>query len=225
MFDFDGNPNHTIDNFFNATHMFPMPIRDIKSTMNKSTRRVLVKWMGPVNVYEPLTQIPAITNTTFMYQPLLSSCYHKCPEQCPDIYSPVCGSRPTNTLLPGFMFKNHCYMDAASCYIHFNKYNLFDNGKVYPPPTYIETTWLFCIGDQTASAVSRLLPALRVLQHLGRIKKRRKTFHYQFRNMRNFNELHKHHQILIGVQYPKGKNGAGLNKTAVRPSPGCVHDT
>lgn len=73
------NINQSIDNFFAATHVLDLPVDEMRSSLNESTRRRLVKIFGPLQVFKPWVKIPKNISDDHYHKPTLSSCYHKCP--------------------------------------------------------------------------------------------------------------------------------------------------
>ncbi|XP_045448184.1 uncharacterized protein LOC123656559 [Melitaea cinxia] len=168
------NINDTIDSFFAASHVFDLPMKEVEPF---NTRRKLLKYAGPVKVFVPWIVKPKnISNDTF-HRPTLSSCYHKCPTKCPDTYAPVCGVPGIVAREPSLMFQNHCFMDVAQCKMFWE-----DKSSTAHSSSYVETSFLFCMGDEM-NAVYRFLPAIRTLQHMGRLKKKGK-FRAKLRNFR-----------------------------------------
>ncbi|KAI8437052.1 hypothetical protein MSG28_010424 [Choristoneura fumiferana] len=178
---YDGNINHTIDNFFAATHVVNMPLQELdKSVVNETTRRRLVANAGPVVIYQPWVKIPKNVSEDIYHRPTLASCYHKCPTKCPNTYAPVCGVPGMKAREPSLMFQNHCYMDVAQC-----KMNYEDIGPTAVSSAYIESPFIFCMGEQL-SRMYVLLPLVRTLQHMGRLR-RKGRFRYRLRDMRHDN--------------------------------------
>lgn len=177
------NVNESIETFFAATHVLDLPMREVNPDLvSDITRRRLIKVMGPVKVFQPWTTIPSNITDDYMHSPTLSSCYHKCPTKCPDTYAPVCGVPGIVAREPSLMFKNHCFMDVAQCKMRWE-----DKSPTAISSSYIESSFMFCLGDQL-NAMYRFLPLVRTLQHMGRLKKRGR-FKYRLRNMKFFNSL------------------------------------
>ncbi|XP_046965538.1 uncharacterized protein LOC124533989 [Vanessa cardui] len=179
MLGLNGNINDTIDTFFAASHVFDLPLEEIRPF---DTRRKHMKYAGPAKVFVPWIVKPKnISNDTF-HRPTLSSCYHKCPIRCPDTYAPVCGVPGIVAREPAIMFQNHCFMDVAQC-------KMFWEGKssTAHSSSYVESSFLFCMGDEM-NAVYRFLPAIRTLQHMGRLKKKGR-FRSKLRNFRYLSEF------------------------------------
>ncbi|KAF9423876.1 hypothetical protein HW555_000934, partial [Spodoptera exigua] len=109
------NINKSIANFFKSTLNQGIPIRSVLPGYNESTRKRMIKIFGPVKLYEPRVVKPKIVHEDYYHQPTLSSCFHKCPTKCPDIYNPVCARHGLQSRQPSVMFLNHCYMDVAQC--------------------------------------------------------------------------------------------------------------
>ncbi|KPI95196.1 hypothetical protein RR46_12200 [Papilio xuthus] len=183
MLGFKNNINDTIGNFFAATHVLDMPMREVSPDLvNEITRRREIKIAGPVKVFQPWTTIPSNVSDDYMHSPTLSSCFHKCPTKCPDTYAPVCGVPGIVAREPSLMFQNHCFMDVAQCKMRWE-----DKSPTAISSSYIESSFMFCLGDQL-NAMYRFLPLVRTLQHMGRLK-RKGRFRYKLRNMRFFNSL------------------------------------
>ncbi|KAI5635786.1 hypothetical protein NE865_11484 [Phthorimaea operculella] len=192
MFDNTGDINQTIDNFFSGTHMFDVPVQDVSHSMNASTRRVLMKLFGPVVVFKPWIHIPKKKKNDTWHLPLINSCYHKCPMECPDVYAPVCGNPGKVAREPRLMFQNHCMMDAAQCRMKWE--NASPTAKT---SEYIESTFVFCLGLKLYG-LYRFLPLVRTLQHMGRLKKKSNKYHMRLQNQRYFNERLQHMPKLMG---------------------------
>ncbi|XP_038220570.1 uncharacterized protein LOC119838623 [Zerene cesonia] len=171
--------NDTIDNFFAATHVFDLPMKEMNPL---NTRRRLIKNAGPIKIFVPLIDIPKEKKNDTYHQPTLSSCYHKCPTKCPDTYAPVCGVPGIVAREPALMFKNHCFMDVAQCKMFWENKSSTSHSS-----SYIESSFLFCMGDEM-NALYRFLPAIRTLQRMGRLKKKGK-FRAKLKNFRFLNEF------------------------------------
>ncbi|XP_026327567.1 uncharacterized protein LOC113235859 [Hyposmocoma kahamanoa] len=183
LFDVNGNVNDTIDNFFAATHIFDLPLKEVPmNRLPTSTRRRIVKLFEPIKVFQPFITIPENKSTDVWHEPTLASCYHKCPVECPETYAPVCAVPGQVAREPSVMFKNHCFMDAAQCKMRWD-----DKSSTSESSAYIESSFMICLGD-TLNTLYRFLPLVRTLQHMGRLKKKGK-YHYKMRNMGFFNEL------------------------------------
>lgn len=74
------NYNESIENFFAATHVFDLPMKEVHQDVNETSRRMLVNIFGPIKVFKPWITIPKNVSEDFYHQPTLSSCYHKCPK-------------------------------------------------------------------------------------------------------------------------------------------------
>ncbi|XP_072948789.1 uncharacterized protein [Epargyreus clarus] len=175
------NANETIDNFFAATHVLDLPIKQIDEKDLK-TRRMRVQIFGPVKVFKPWITVPKKIYVDRFHTPTLSTCYHKCPTKCPDTYAPVCGVPGIKAREPSIMFQNHCYMDVAQCKMFWE-----NKSETAATSSYIECSFLFCLGDQL-NGLYRFLPLIKTLQHMGRLKKKGR-FRYKLRNMKFLNEL------------------------------------
>ncbi|XP_045509348.1 uncharacterized protein LOC123704897 isoform X1 [Colias croceus] len=171
--------NDTIDNFFAATHVFDLPMKEMNPL---NTRRRLIKNAGPIKIFVPLIDIPKEKKNDTYHQPTLSSCYHKCPTKFPDTYAPVCGVPGIVAREPALMFKNHCFMDVAQCKMFWENKSSTSHSS-----SYIESSFLFCMGDEM-NALYRFLPAIRTLQRMGRLKKKGK-FRAKLKNFRFINEF------------------------------------
>ncbi|KAJ0176462.1 hypothetical protein K1T71_007641 [Dendrolimus kikuchii] len=171
----------TIDNFFAATHVFDLPLKEIDNELNE-TRRMHLKIAGPVKVFKPWITIPKNISEDYNHAPTLSSCFHKCPTKCPETYAPVCGRPGIVAREPTLVFKNHCFMDYAQCKMRWE-----NKSPTAISSNYIESSFLFCLGDEL-NGLYRFLPLIRTLQHMGRLKKKGQ-FHYKLKNMRFFNNL------------------------------------
>ncbi|XP_050350698.1 uncharacterized protein LOC126773672 isoform X2 [Nymphalis io] len=174
-----GDINDTIDTFFAASHVFDLPLKEIQPF---NTRRMHLKYAGPAKVFVPWIVKPKNISSDTFHRPTLSSCYHKCPIKCPETYAPVCGVPGIVAREPALMFQNHCFMDVAQC-------KMFWEGKssTSHSSSYVEASFLFCMGD-AMNAVYRFLPAIRTLQHMGRLKKKGK-FRAKLRNFRYVSEF------------------------------------
>ncbi|XP_030019771.2 uncharacterized protein LOC115439869 [Manduca sexta] len=190
IFNRNNNVNDTIDNFFAATHVFDMPMQEVKG-LNATTRRMLLNIAGPVKVFKPWITIPKNISDDYYHRPTLSSCYHKCPMKCPDTYAPVCGVPGIVAREPSIMFQNHCFMDVAQCKMQWE-----DKSPTALSSFYIESSFLFCLGDEL-NGLYRFLPLIRTLQHMGRLKKKG-HFRYKLKNMRFFNNLLSREPKLMG---------------------------
>ncbi|CAK1602555.1 unnamed protein product [Parnassius mnemosyne] len=180
ILDYKNDINDTIETFFATTHVLDLPMRELDPNLvNEITRRRLINFAGPVKVYEPRITIPTNVSEDHMHYPTLSSCYHKCPTKCPDIYAPVCGSMGDNAREPSIMFRNHCFMDVAQC-----KYSWQDE-DIIRTYGYAEVNFVFCLGDQLQN-LYRFLPFVKTLQRMGRLKKKGR-FRYRLKNLRFFN--------------------------------------
>lgn len=73
------NINDSIRNFFAATHVLDLPMRDIQPMLNESTRKRLIHIFGPVTVFRPWVKIPKNISDDYLHKPTLGSCYHTCP--------------------------------------------------------------------------------------------------------------------------------------------------
>ncbi|XP_039763071.1 uncharacterized protein LOC120635925 [Pararge aegeria] len=178
MFGHYDNINDSIDTFFAASHVFDLPLKEVPL----NTRRKLLKYAGPVQVFVPWISKPEnISNDTFC-RPTLSSCYHKCPFKCPDTYAPVCGVPGVVAREPSLMFQNHCFMDVAQCKMFWENKSSTSHSS-----SYVESSFLFCMGDEM-NAVYRFMPAIRTLQHMGRLKKKGK-FRAILKNFRFVSEF------------------------------------
>ncbi|XP_037868213.2 uncharacterized protein LOC119628782 [Bombyx mori] len=152
---------------------------------------MLIKYAGPVKVFEPWVKIPKNISEDYYHYPTLASCYHRCPSKCPDTYAPVCGVAGVVAREPALMFQNHCYMDVAQCKMKWE-----NKSPTASSSNYIESTFLFCLGDELSS-LYRFLPLVRTLQRMGRLKKKG-YFRYKFRNMKFFNNLLSYQPKLMG---------------------------
>ncbi|XP_039764312.1 uncharacterized protein LOC120636816 [Pararge aegeria] len=178
MFGHYDNINDSIDTLFDASHVFDLPLKEVPL----NTRRKLLKYAGPVQVFVPWISKPEnISNDTFC-RPTLSSCYHKCPFKCPDTYAPVCGVPGVVAREPFLMFQNHCFMDVAQCKMFWENKSSTSHSS-----SYVESSFLFCMGDEI-NAVYRFMPAIRTLQHMGRLKKKGK-FRAILKNFRFVSEF------------------------------------
>ncbi|KPJ10159.1 hypothetical protein RR48_04982 [Papilio machaon] len=192
MLGYKNNINDTIETFFAATHVLDMPMREISPDfVNEITRRRQIKIAGPIKVFQPWTTIPSNITDDYLHSPTLSSCFHKCPTKCPDTYAPVCGVPGIVAREPSLMFQNHCFMDVAQCKMRWE-----DKSPTAISSSYIESSFMFCLGDQL-NAMYRFLPLVRTLQHMGRLKKKGR-FKYKLRNMRFFNSLLSRDPKLMG---------------------------
>ncbi|XP_053609923.1 uncharacterized protein LOC128674938 [Plodia interpunctella] len=178
----NGNINETIENFFAATHVLDLPVREIPGGEVGGARRMLLSKFGPQKVFQPWIQVPKNRTDDPQYKPTLSSCYHKCPTKCPDTYAPVCGMPGNVAREPSLMFQNHCFMDVAQCKMFWE-----DKSSTSESSAYIESSFMFCLGDEM-NGMFRFLPLVRTLQHMGRLKKKGR-FRYKLKNMRFFNNL------------------------------------
>ncbi|XP_075978151.1 uncharacterized protein LOC142977907 [Anticarsia gemmatalis] len=176
------NINNTVADFFASTHVLDLPVQEMQPNLNESARRMLLRVFGPIKVFTPWIDIPKNISEDHYHKPTLSSCFHTCPTKCPDTYAPVCGVPGILAREPSLMFQNHCFMDVAQCKMFWE-----DKSWTAESSAYIESSFLFCLGDQL-NGVYRLLPLIRTLQHMGRLKKKG-HFRYKLRNMRYFNEL------------------------------------
>lgn len=70
--------NETINNFFEATHIFDLPLKDVENEFNE-TRRMQLKKAGPLKVFKPWITIPENISEDYNHAPTLSSCFHRCP--------------------------------------------------------------------------------------------------------------------------------------------------
>ncbi|XP_060803368.1 uncharacterized protein LOC106137896 [Amyelois transitella] len=189
---FNGNVNETIDNFFAATHVLDLPVREIPGNdMNEPARRMVLSKFGPQKVFKPWIHIPKNRSDDHFHKPTLSSCYHKCPTKCPDTYAPVCGMPGNVAREPSLMFQNHCFMDIAQCKMFWE-----DKSSTAESSAYIESSFMFCLGDEM-NGMFRFLPLVRTLQHMGRLKKKGR-FRYKFNNMRFFNNMLSREPRLMG---------------------------
>ncbi|XP_014364941.2 uncharacterized protein LOC106716029 [Papilio machaon] len=192
MLGYKNNINDTIETFFAATHVLDMPMREVSPDfVNEITRRRQIKIAGPIKVFQPWTTIPSNITDDYLHSPTLSSCFHKCPTKCPDTYAPVCGVPGIVAREPSLMFQNHCFMDVAQCKMRWE-----DKSPTAISSSYIESSFMFCLGDQL-NAMYRFLPLVRTLQHMGRLKKKGR-FKYKLRNMRFFNSLLSRDPKLMG---------------------------
>ncbi|CAG4958581.1 unnamed protein product [Parnassius apollo] len=183
ILDYKNDINNTIETFFAATHVKDLPIREFSpNVVNEITRRRLIKIAGPVKVFEPYTIIPKNISDDYMHSPTLQSCYHKCPEKCPDTYAPVCGEPGNIAREPTLMFQNHCFMDKAQCKMRWE-----NKSPTAMSSAYVETMFVFCLGDQL-NAMHRFLPLVKTLQRMGRLKKKGR-FRYRLRNLRFLNNF------------------------------------
>ncbi|KOB76288.1 Uncharacterized protein OBRU01_05941 [Operophtera brumata] len=85
------NFNESIENFFAATHVFDLPIKEVYQDVNETSRRMLVNVFGPSKVFKPWITIPKNISEDFYHQPTLSSCYHKCPKVRKKLYLGLLG--------------------------------------------------------------------------------------------------------------------------------------
>lgn len=72
--------NRTANNFFAATHVFDLPVRNIYPNLTDATRRRLIHIFGPQKVFVPWMTIPENVKDDYYHQPTLSSCLHRCPK-------------------------------------------------------------------------------------------------------------------------------------------------
>ncbi|XP_034831907.1 uncharacterized protein [Maniola hyperantus] len=172
------NISDSIDTFFAASHVFDLPLKEVQL----NTRRKMLKYAGPIKVFVPWIAKPKIIGNDTFHRPTLSSCYHKCPFKCPDTYAPVCGVPGVVAREPSLMFQNHCFMDVAQCKMFWENKSSTSHSSYY-----VESSFLFCMGDEM-NAVYRFLPAIRTLQHMGRLKKKGK-FRAVLRNFRFVSEF------------------------------------
>ncbi|CAB3261707.1 unnamed protein product [Arctia plantaginis] len=185
------NINTTADNFFAATHVFDLPVREIYPNLTDVTRRRLIHIFGPTKVFIPWMTFPETIKDDYYHKPTLGSCLHKCPQKCPNTYAPVCGVPGIVAREPSIMFQNHCYMDVAQCKMFWE-----DKSETAQSSAYVESSFLFCIGDQL-NGVYRFLPLIRTLQHMGRLRTKGK-YKYRSKNMRFLNQLLSYDPKLMG---------------------------
>ncbi|XP_052753228.1 uncharacterized protein LOC113516413 [Galleria mellonella] len=192
LFNYNNDINNTIDNFFAATHVFDLPVKEVPSNdLNANTRRLILNRFGPQKVFKPWITIPKNISEDHYHRPTLSSCYHKCPKKCPETYAPVCGVPGIVAREPSLMFQNHCFMDIAQCKMYWE-----DKSDTALSSSYIESSFLFCLGDEM-NGLYRFLPLVRTLQHMGRLKKKA-HFRYKLSNLRFFNNLLSREPKLMG---------------------------
>ncbi|XP_028166950.1 uncharacterized protein LOC114357515 [Ostrinia furnacalis] len=191
MFNFR-HVNETIDNFFAATHLLNVPLAEVHRQMNDSTRRMMIHIFGPQVVYKPWITIPKNISEDYYHKPTLSSCFHKCPTECPNTYAPVCGVPGIVAREPSMMFQNHCFMDVAQCKMHWE-----DKSPTAESSAYIESSFMFCLGDEMSS-MFRFLPLVRTLQHMGRLRGKG-VFKYRVRNMGFLNNMLRREPRLMGA--------------------------
>ncbi|XP_063383471.1 uncharacterized protein LOC134669773 [Cydia fagiglandana] len=183
-FNINDNINQTVDRFFAASHTTGIQLEKIE---NEDTRRMQVKYTGPINIFAPRMFRPA--NYTginslpdeeyFEYQPLVKYCFHKCPKKCPDFYRPVCGGRIDSKKQTPFLFyKNHCYMDRAKCHMFWAGYKGNNLTEIE------EMGFIFCGGYKIMNMMY-MFPLIRILQKMGRIRKKGKI-HFVMRNLGQF---------------------------------------
>ncbi|KAM3965280.1 uncharacterized protein ACR2FA_000665 [Aphomia sociella] len=192
LINYNNDINNTIDNFFAATHVFDLPVKEVPpNDLNTNTRRMLLNRFGPQKVFKPWITIPKNISDDHYHKPTLSSCYHTCPKKCPETYAPVCGVPGIVAREPTLMFQNHCFMDIAQCKMFWE-----DKSDTAQSSSYIESSFLFCLGDEM-NGLYRFLPLVRTLQHMGRLKKRG-HFRYKLKNLRFFNNLLSREPKLMG---------------------------
>ncbi|XP_059052182.1 uncharacterized protein LOC131846795 [Achroia grisella] len=192
LFNYNSDINDTVDTFFASTHVFDLPVKEIPVTdLNIDTRRIILNRFGPQKVFKPWITIPKNISDDHYHRPTLSSCYHKCPKKCPETYAPVCGVPGIVAREPSLMFQNHCFMDIAQCKMFWE-----DKSDTAISSSYIESSFLFCLGDEM-NGLYRFLPLVRTLQHMGRLKKKG-HFRYKLSNLRFFNNLLSRQPKLMG---------------------------
>ncbi|XP_047991783.1 uncharacterized protein LOC125230612 isoform X2 [Leguminivora glycinivorella] len=176
--------NKTVHEFFAATHKTGIEMEEIGI---EDARRMLVKYTGPLNFFKPRAFVPAnytpiedMDDSEYHeYYPLAKFCYHKCPKKCPDFYRPVCGARIDNKKQTPFLFyPNHCYMDKAKCNMYWNDYKGTNLTEIE------EMGFIFCGGFKVMN-MYYMYPIIRLLQRMGRIKKKGKA-HFVMRNLGSF---------------------------------------
>ncbi|XP_063535953.1 uncharacterized protein LOC134745796 [Cydia strobilella] len=183
-FNINDNINHTVNKFFAASHTTGIHLEELE---NENTRRMQVQYTGPINVFAPRMFRPA--NYTpiddlpdeeyYDYQPLVKYCFHRCPKKCPDFYRPVCGGRIDNKKQTPFLFyKNHCYMDKAKCHMYWAGYKSNNLTEIE------EMGFIFCGGYKIMNMMY-MFPLIRILQKMGRIRKKGKI-HFVMRNLGQF---------------------------------------
>ncbi|XP_037971294.2 uncharacterized protein LOC119693067 [Plutella xylostella] len=179
----NGDINSTVQNFFDRTHSSKLVLKQLTAS-EVSRRSMHNTHPGPVQVFEPVVPITDEKDRfdDYEHEPTLQTCFHKCPESCPDIYKPVCGTAGLNAREPSLLFKNHCFMDIAQCKMYRER-----KTKTSKSSKYQGLTFLFCLGDQSYNTL-RLVPLIRSLQRMGRIRQRG-SFHYRIQNYRTQNNV------------------------------------
>ncbi|CAH1638363.1 unnamed protein product [Spodoptera littoralis] len=73
------NINKTFADFFALTHTYDIPLQSLNLSFNDTTRRKIIRNLGPVKVFKPQFTKPKIVKEDWWHLPTLQTCYHKCP--------------------------------------------------------------------------------------------------------------------------------------------------
>ncbi|XP_022834601.1 uncharacterized protein LOC111362250 isoform X2 [Spodoptera litura] len=117
------NINKSFADFFKLTHSYGIPMQRLKLNFNDTTRRNIIKNLGPLKLFKPRYIIPKEIKEDHWHLPTINTCFHKCPKKCPDVYQPVCGLKGDHSRWPNIFFKNHCFLDAAQCKLFWSTPN------------------------------------------------------------------------------------------------------